>query len=55
MEPNPDFHDALLSKRRNSWVLPHCLSTKTHPIIVDFVADLHYGGILSKNDKLALV
>ena len=51
MEPNPDFHDALLSKQRNAWILPHCLSTKTTPIIVDFFADLLMGGIISNMFK----
>ena len=51
MEPNPDFHDALLSKQRNAWMLPHCLSTKTTPIIVDFFADLLMGGIISNMFK----
>ena len=51
VEPNPDFHDALLSKQRNAWILPHCLSTKTTPIIVDFFADLFMGGIISNMFK----
>ena len=51
MEPNPDFHDALLSKQRNAWILPHCLSTKTTPIIVDFFADLLMGGIISNMSR----
>lgn len=46
VEPNPDFHDALFSKHRNAWILPHCLSTKTTPIIVEFFADLLLGGII---------
>ena len=48
VEPNPDYHDALLSKRRNAWILPHCLSTRATPEIVDFFADLALGGIISK-------
>jgi len=48
VEPNPDFHDALISKNRNAWILPHCLSTKTSPIIVDFFADLLLGGIINE-------
>ena len=52
VEPNPDFHEALISKHRNAWILPHCLSTKTTPIIVNFFADLLTGGIISKNNKL---
>jgi hypothetical protein len=51
VEPNPDFHDALLSKHRNAWILPHCLSTKTTPVIVEFFADLLLGGIISKEKK----
>jgi len=46
VEPNPDFHDALIAKNRNAWILPHCLSTKTTPIIVEFFADLLLGGII---------
>ena len=46
VEPNPDFHYALLSKHRNAWILPHCLSTKTTPTTVDFFANLHVGGII---------
>ena len=47
VEPNPDFHDELLSKRRNVWILPHCLSTEATPIIVEFYADLLLGGIIN--------
>jgi len=50
VEPNPDYHDALLSKRRNAWILPHCLSTRATPEIVDFFADLALGGIINKEN-----
>ena len=36
MEPNPDLHYALQKKKRNAWILPHCLSTTQYPQIVDF-------------------
>jgi len=49
VEPNPDFHEALISKHRNAWILPHCLSTKTTPVIVEFFADLLTGGIIHED------
>lgn len=51
VEPNPDFYDALLSKQRNAWILPHCLSTKTTPMIVNFLANLHIGGIIHEETE----
>merc|ERR1711997_1122125 len=53
VEPNPDFHDALFAKRRDAWILPHCLSTNSTPIIVDFFADLIMSGIIDK-DTIAI-
>ena len=52
VEPNPDFHAALYSKLRNAWILPHCLSTTTTPIIVDFNADLLLSGIIGNAEIL---
>merc|ERR1719350_926735 len=52
IEPNPDFHDALVSKQRDAWILPHCLSTNSTPIIVDFLADLIMSGIIDKDTNV---
>ena len=30
VEPNPDFLDHLKLKRRNAWILPHCLSVSQY-------------------------
>lgn len=49
IEPNPDFHDALVSKQRDAWILPHCLSTNSTPIIVDFLAATMLSGIIDKD------
>ena len=46
VEPNPDLLKLLLSKHRNSWILPHCLSTTPYVEVVDFDASMYNGGII---------
>lgn len=46
VEPNPDMLSKLLSKHRNSWVLPHCLSTKPIVEVVTFDASNYNSGIM---------
>ena len=51
VEPNPDWLEALLSKNRNAWILPHCLSTQKKVEIVEFDASFWIGGVINPNAK----
>ena len=46
VEPNPDMLKRLYSKHRNSWVLPHCLSTQPVVEVVKFDASNYNSGIM---------
>ena len=48
VEPNPDFYSQMVTKNRNAHLLPHCLSTKRHPEVVDFDASALIGGIIQQ-------
>lgn len=50
VEPNPAYIDTLLSRQRNAWILPHCLSPKPYPVVVDFDAYFEMGGIINKEN-----
>ena len=52
VEPNPDFVDFLLSKKRQAWVLPHCLSIHNTSTIEDFDNISFWGGIINRKNKL---
>ena len=51
VEPLPEAFDALRKRNRNAYLLPHCLSTKTTPEIVDFEASGLVGGIIYKSEN----
>ena len=51
VEPNPTFLKALLSKQRNAYILPHCLSTKPFVETVNFDVSEFVSGIYLK-DKI---
>ena len=51
VEPNPDWLEALLSKNRNAWILPHCLSTQKKVEIVEFDASYWIGGVINPDAK----
>ena len=38
--------------KRNAWILPHCLSPKPYPVVVDFDAYLEFGGIINKENGI---
>ena len=46
VEPNPDLLELLISKHRNAWILPHCLSTTPYVEVKNFDASMYNGGIL---------
>ena len=46
VEPNPDLLQKLYAKHRNSWILPHCLSTKPFVEVVTFDASKYNSGII---------
>ena len=46
VEPNPDMLKLLLSKHRNAWIFPHCLSTSNHVEMVNFDASNYNSGII---------
>ena len=46
VEPNPDLLKLLLSKHRNAWILPHCLSTTPYVEVMTFDASMYNSGIL---------
>ena len=48
VEPHPLEFGNMLTKHRRAWHLGHCLSTKTHPEIVDFDA----AGLFGKTDLI---
>ena len=50
VEPNPAYLPSLLRKKRNSWILPHCLSPINAPTVVDFDAMGEYGGIINNEN-----
>ena len=55
VEPNPDYHTSLVGKRRNTWILPHCLSPKKYPVVVDFDATGYLGGIINNENSKNIV
>ena len=46
VEPNPDLLSRLVTKHRNAWILPHCLSTKRQVEVVQFDVSELVSGIL---------
>ena len=46
VEPNPDLLSRLVTKHRNAWILPHCLSTKKEVEVVQFDVSELVSGIL---------
>ena len=46
VEPNPDMLKLLLSKHRNAWIFPHCLSTSNQVETVNFDASNYNSGII---------
>ena len=46
VEPNPDMLKLLLSKHRNAWIFPHCLSTSKQVEMVHFDASNYNSGII---------
>ena len=52
VEPNPKYLSSLIRKRRNTWILPYCLSPIKAPIVVDFDAIGEYGGIINNKNGL---
>ena len=48
VEPNPKLLKLLYSKHRNSYILPHCLSTKPEVEVVTFEINDFIGKILVK-------
>ena len=51
VEPNPDFVQTLKQRNRNAWILPHCLSTTTKSVLVDFDAHNFNGGIINTGQE----
>ena len=53
VEPNPILVSMLLTKQRNAWILPYCLSPIKAPVVVEFDAAGNLGGIINiaKNGK----
>ena len=52
VEPNPDLLARLVTKHRNAWILPHCLSTKKQVEVVHFdVSELVSGIIVEGRTK----
>ena len=47
VEPNPWLVSLLRKKKRNAWILPHCLSPTKAPVVVKFDAMGEYGGIIN--------
>ena len=45
VEPNPDLLKKLYGKHRNSWILPHCLSTTPFVEVMNFDASYYNSGI----------
>ena len=52
VEPNPDNLAKLIDLHRNAWILPHCLSTKSHVEMVTFeISDLLSGIVVDGKTK----
>ena len=52
VEPNPDNLAKLIDLNRNAWILPHCLSTKSHVEMVTFeISDLLSGIVVDGKTK----
>lgn len=49
VEPNPDFADGLIKKKRQAWILPHCLSIHNTSTIENFDNIAFWGGIINSN------
>ena len=52
VEPNPMVYESMRSRHRNAWTLPSCLSTKTHPEIINFDAAGVLGGIINEENEV---
>ena len=51
VEPNPVYLPSLVGKKRNAWILPHCLSPIKSPVVVAFDAMGEYGGIINNKGR----
>ena len=49
VEPNPKFVSQLITKNRNAWILPHCLSITNKSEVVEFDNVSFWGGIINQN------
>ena len=52
VEPNPEYISLIVRKKRNSWILPHCLSPIRSPTVVDFDMMREYGGIINNENGI---
>ena len=47
VEPNPTLVSMLIEKKRNTYILPYCLSPIKAPVVVEFDAAGNLGGIIN--------